>query len=54
MTGRCPAGRPWTLADDRQLQELLNAGMEGYNRAENQAYDWSYPIEKELSESEGE
>jgi hypothetical protein len=27
MIGPLPAGRPWTAADDRQLQELLKSGM---------------------------
>jgi hypothetical protein len=27
MIGPLPAGRPWTVADDRQLHELLKSGM---------------------------
>jgi hypothetical protein len=27
MIGPRPAGRPWTAADDRKLQQLLKSGM---------------------------
>jgi hypothetical protein len=27
MTGPRPAGRPWTRAEDRALEELLEAGL---------------------------